>query len=116
MATNNDTAVAILAAHGLRHILILPVHPWTNGRTERVLRLFKEVFSRFWLLAGLRQVDCFCADFVLWHNRDRPHGSSCERTPDEGTTSPRGDVISAPRHSKFPVHRMEASPLSTQQC
>ncbi|HTP29031.1 MAG TPA: integrase core domain-containing protein [Anaeromyxobacteraceae bacterium] len=71
-------------AHDVRHVLTLPAHPWTNGRIERIFRTFKEtVFSRFWLFASIRQVDRFCADFLLWHNRDRPHGSWDGRTPDE---------------------------------
>lgn len=54
------------------------------GRIERVFRTFKEtVFDRFWLLASIRQLDRFCADFLPWHNRDRPHGGWDGRTPDE---------------------------------
>jgi transposase InsO family protein len=65
----------LLAAHGVRHVLTRPAHPWINGRIERVFRLFKEtVFSRFWLIASRRQLGRFCTDFLLWHNRDRPHG------------------------------------------
>ena len=74
----------LLAARGVRHVLTRPAHPWTNGRIERVFRLFKEtVFSRFWLIASRRQLGRFCADFVLWHNRDRPNGGWDGRTPNE---------------------------------
>lgn len=74
----------LLSAKGIRHTLTRPAHPWTNGRIERLFRLFKEtVFRHLWLFASLRQVDRSCADFVLWHNRDRPHGSWQGRTPDE---------------------------------
>jgi transposase InsO family protein len=75
---------ALLATNGVRHVLTRPAHPWTNGRIERLFRTFKEtVFSRFWILASARQLDRFCADFLLWHNRDRPHSSWGGRTPDE---------------------------------
>jgi transposase InsO family protein len=60
------SVASLLAAHGVRHLLTVPAHPWTNGRIERIFRTFKEtVFSRFWLLASIRQVDRFCADFPL---------------------------------------------------
>jgi hypothetical protein len=29
------------------------------------------------------RVDRFCADFLLWHNRDRPHSAWAGRTPEE---------------------------------
>ena len=49
-----------------------------------VFRLFKEtVFSLVWLIASSGQLDRFCSDFLLWHNRDRPHGGWEGRTPDE---------------------------------
>jgi transposase InsO family protein len=51
---------------------------------ERVFRLFKEtVFARLWLIASRAQIAGFCQDFLLWHNRDRPHGGWDGRTPDE---------------------------------
>lgn len=74
----------LLAAHGTRHVLTRPAHPWTNGRIERIFRTFKEtVFNRHWLIASIRQLDRFCADFLQWHNRDRPHSAWHGRTPDE---------------------------------
>lgn len=74
----------IFAQRGVRHALTRPAHPWTNGRIERVFRTFKEtIFGRFWLVRSIAQLDRFCADFVLWHNRDRPHSSWGGRTPDE---------------------------------
>jgi transposase InsO family protein len=79
-----QAVAGLLAARGVRHVLTFPAHPWTNGRIERVFRLFKEtVFSRFWLVASRRQLVRFCRDFRLWHNRDRPHGGWEGRTPDE---------------------------------
>jgi transposase InsO family protein len=75
---------AACTARGVRHALIRPAHPWTNGRIERVFRTFKETIRRcVWLFAGTRQIDRYCRDFRLWHNRDRPHASNGGRTPDE---------------------------------
>ena len=77
---------SVLAAHGTRHVLILPCHCWTNGRIERVFRTFKETLFRHlrvWLLTSVRQVDRFCSDFALFYNRDRPHSAYGGRTPDE---------------------------------
>jgi putative transposase len=69
---------------GIRHTLIRPAHPWTNGRIERVFRTFKETVSRcIWLFASRRQIDRFCGDFLIWHNRDRPHSANGGLTPDE---------------------------------
>jgi putative transposase len=79
-----EPVAALLATNGVRHVRIRPAHAWTNGRIERVFRIFREaVLSRFWLLANRRQIDRLCADFIQWHNRDRPHGSYDGRTPDE---------------------------------
>ena len=73
-----------LAANNVRHSRIRPAHPWTNGRIERVFRTFKEtIFSYTWLLTSLRQIDRWCADFVRFYNRDRPHSSYGGLTPDE---------------------------------
>ena len=75
---------ALLSRHGVRHTVTHPQHPWTNGRIERVFRLFKEtVFGLVWLVASPAQLASFCSDFMQWHNRDRPHGSWEGRTPDE---------------------------------
>jgi len=75
---------AMCAVRGVRHVLTRPAHPWTHGRIERVFRTFKEVVRRYvWLFANVRQIDRYCEDFRLWHNRDRPHQSHGGRTPDE---------------------------------
>jgi transposase InsO family protein len=84
---------AFLQAKGVKQVFIRPAHPWTNGRIERVFRTFKEVvFQRFWMRGSTRQLDRFCRDFLLWHNRDRPHGRFGSLTPNEvaaGVSLPR---------------------------
>ncbi|MHB8878298.1 MAG: transposase [Myxococcaceae bacterium] len=80
----SDAIESFLEANGVRHAFIRPGHAWTNGRIERVFRSFKEtVTALVWLVDGRAQLDRFCADFLLWHNRDRPHSSWGGRTPDE---------------------------------
>lgn len=75
---------AFLAQRGVAHSFIRPGHAWTNGRIERVFRTFKEtVFGFIWLFSATAQVERFAADFLQWHNRDRPHSSWGGRTPDE---------------------------------
>jgi transposase InsO family protein len=83
-AFTSGAFAVLMAEHGIRHVLIRPAHPWTNGRIERMFRTFKEtVFGCIWLFASRRQVERYCADFLLWYNRDRPHSSWGGRTPDE---------------------------------
>ena len=73
-----------LADHGVDHRFTLPAHPWTNGRIERLFRTFKDtVFRYIWLFASLRQIDRYCADFMAFYNRDRPHSAYDGRTPNE---------------------------------
>ena len=75
---------AFLVERGVDHATTRPAHPWTNGRIERVFRTFKStVFAHIWLFASVRQIDRFCADFVVFYNRDRPHSSYGGLTPDE---------------------------------
>lgn len=73
-----------LVAHGVEQSFIRPAHPWTNGRIERVFGTFKgTVSSLIWLFDSRAQVERFCADFLIWHNRDRPHSAWGGPTPDE---------------------------------
>jgi putative transposase len=83
---------AFLAERGVGHSRIRPGHAWTNGRIERLFRTFKETVFRYaWVFTSPRQIDRWCADFVRFYNRDRPHSSYGGLTPDEvaaGTKSP----------------------------
>jgi transposase InsO family protein len=88
-----------LAERGIRHSRIRPGHAWTNGRIERLFRTFKETVYRYTrVFTSLRQIDHWCADFVVFHNRDRPHASYGGLTPNEVMAgarlpaSPRGRV------------------------
>ena len=73
-----------LAEHNVRHSRIRPAHAWTNGRIERLFRTFKETVSHYaWAFTSLRQIDRWCADFVQFYNRDRPHSSYGGLTPNE---------------------------------
>ena len=75
---------AFLAANNIRHTRIRPGHAWTNGRIERLFRTMKETFrAAIWLFADTAQVDRFCADFLVFYNRDRPHSAWKGMTPDE---------------------------------
>jgi len=80
----SETFAALLRRHGVRHALCRPAHPWTNGRIERIFRTFKEtVFRCVWLFRSRKQIARFCADFLQWYNRDRPHSGYSGKTPDE---------------------------------
>jgi transposase InsO family protein len=79
-----ESVATLLGRHGVTHSRIRPGHAWTNGRIERVFKTFKEtVFGNVWLVASRAQVERFCADFIRWHNEDRPHSRWDGRTPDE---------------------------------
>jgi hypothetical protein len=76
--------VGALERLGIRHCRTRPAHPWTSGRIERVFSTLKQsVRQSVWLFASVPQVERFCRDFLLWHNRDRPHSAWGGRTPDE---------------------------------
>lgn len=80
----SDALAVFLAARGVEQTFIRPAHPWTNGRIERLFRTFKStVSSLLWLFDSRAQVERFCADFLVFYNRDRPHSSYGGRTPDE---------------------------------
>lgn len=64
----------LVTKHGVAHGYTRPAHPWTNGRIERLFRMFKEtVFTHIWLFASVREIDRYCRDFQIFYNRDRPH-------------------------------------------
>jgi putative transposase len=87
-----------LAGQGIRHSRIRPGHAWTNGRIERLFRTFKEtVYRHAWVFTSLRQIDRWCADFVRFYNRDRPHGSYGGLTPGEVMA---GAKLPAPPHGR----------------
>jgi putative transposase len=87
-----------LAVYGVRHSRIRPAHPWTNGRIERIFRTFKETVFRYaWTFTSLRQIDRWCADFVRFYNRDRPHSSYGGLTPDEVAA---GAQVAAPARGR----------------
>lgn len=73
-----------LERHGVKHTLIKPHHPWTNGRIERLFRTFKEtVREHFWLVRSRREWRMICADFRVFYNECRPHESFGGLTPAE---------------------------------
>ena len=74
----------LLADFGVRHVLTLPAHPWTNGRIERLFSTFRQsVLKLFFLVSSRAQLARLCRDFLVWYNRDRCHGSFDGLTPDE---------------------------------
>jgi putative transposase len=89
---HSESFEAFLAGQGVQHSRIRPGHAWTNGRIERLFRTFKETVFRYaWVFTSLRQLDRWCADFIVFYNRDRPHSSYGGLTPDEvaaGATTP----------------------------
>ncbi len=86
-------ADAVLAFRGARGV----------GRIERVFRTLKETLFRdacLWLFKSASQIDRYCADFLLFYNRDRPHSAWAGRTPDEVYFG-RGEKLAAGRVSYF---------------
>jgi putative transposase len=86
------TFEGFLVGQGVGHSRIRPGHAWTNGRIERLFRTFNETVFRYtWVFTSMQQIDSWCADFVRFYNRDRPHSSYGGLTPDEvatGATAP----------------------------
>jgi hypothetical protein len=47
-----------------------------GSNIERIFRTFKQTASSLiWLFDSSAQVERFCADFLLWHNRRTPRGA-----------------------------------------
>jgi transposase InsO family protein len=79
--TRNPSLANLLAEHGIRHLLIRPHTPRTNGKVER----FHQTMSREWAY-GVRYHDHHARARALpyWldhHNQQRPHSSLGGRPP-----------------------------------
>jgi len=74
----------MLSKHDVEHVFTRPRRPQTNGRIARLFRTFKMTVSIWiWPFSNLDQIDRFCADFITFYNRDRPHSRFEGKTPDE---------------------------------
>jgi transposase InsO family protein len=71
----------VCAAHGIRHYLLRPYAPQSNGKVERFFRTIDDeclhVHPLFTFAARSRAVD----DFVWYYNHERPHLSLGGMTP-----------------------------------
>jgi transposase InsO family protein len=79
--TRNPSLATLLNDHGIRHLLIRPHTPRTNGKVER----FHQTMSREWAY-GVRYHDHHARDRALpyWlhhYNQRRPHSSLDGRPP-----------------------------------
>ena len=79
--THNQSLARLLAQHGIRHLLIRPHTPRTNGKVER----FHQTMSREWAY-GITYRDHHARDHALpyWldhYNQQRPHSSLGGRPP-----------------------------------
>ena len=73
--THNRSLALLLAAHGIRHLLIPPRRPQVNGKVER----YQQTLKREWALGQTYRSSDHRADALTYwlrhYNEQRPHSS-----------------------------------------
>jgi transposase InsO family protein len=79
--THNTALAQLLAAQGIRHLLIPPRRPQVNGKVER----YQQTLKREWALGQIYQSSEHRADALTYwlrhYNEHRPHSSLNGRPP-----------------------------------
>lgn len=79
--TRNRSLAELLAAHGIRHLLIPPRRPQVNGKVER----YQQTLKREWALGQTYRSNQHRADALTYwlrhHNEQRPHSALNGRPP-----------------------------------
>jgi transposase InsO family protein len=83
-------AVAALAA---RHLRTRPYTPRTNGKAERFIQTMLRLWAYVRPYHSSDERAAALAPWLVWYNRQRPHGSLHDRSPAETLTALRRDNL-----------------------
>jgi transposase InsO family protein len=78
ISTDFREAVAVLRA---RHIRTRPYTPRTNGKAERLIQTMLRLWAYVRPYNSSDERAAALAPWLVWYNRQRPHGSLQDRTP-----------------------------------
>ena len=78
ISTDFREAVAVL---GARHIRTRPYTPRTNGKAERFIQTMLRLWAYVRPYNSSDERAAALAPWLVWYNRQRPHGSLQDRTP-----------------------------------
>jgi transposase InsO family protein len=82
-----------VAALGARHIRTRPYTPRTNGKAERFIQTMLRLWAYVRPYSSSDERASALAPWLLWYNRQRPHGALQDRTPIETLKELRRDNL-----------------------
>ena len=82
-----------VAALGARHIRTRPYTPRTNGKAERFIQTMLRLWAYVRPYSSSDERAAALAPWLIWYNRQRPHGSLQDRTPIEALKELRRDNL-----------------------
>jgi transposase InsO family protein len=82
-----------VAALGARHIRTRPYTPRTNGKAERFIQTMLRLWAYVRPYNSSDERAAALAPWLIWYNRQRPHGSLQDRTPVEALKELRRDNL-----------------------
>ena len=84
---------AAIALLGTRHIRTRPYTPRTNGKAERFIQTMLRLWAYIRPYNSSDERAAALAPWLVWYNRQRPHGSLQDRTPVETLKDLRRDNL-----------------------
>ena len=84
---------AAVAALGARHVRTRPYTPRTNGKAERFIQTMLRLWAYVRPYTSSDERAAALAPWLIWYNRQRPHGSLQDRSPVETLKALRRDNL-----------------------
>jgi len=82
-----------VAALDARHVRTRPYTPRTNGKAERLIQTMLRLWAYVRPYSSSDERAVALAPWLLWYNRQRPHGSLQDRSPVETLKQLRRDNL-----------------------